>query len=507
LTFVISLSFVICPLTSSSSSSTFSALDGVVLISALALVLGVGFGLARRGRDAARFMTAGRALPGWAIGLAIFGSYVSSISFMANPGKSFAEDWNAFVFSLSILPAVWLANRAFVPLYRRSGVISAYELLERRFGRWARLYAVLCYLLTQMARMGTIVYLLALAFYPFVGWNLRVLIVCIGLMMTTYTLLGGMEAAIWAGVVQSVIVVAGAVACVASVAAAVPGGAGEVFRVAAEHHKFSLGGAGPELGRSTIWVMLLYGLTINLQNFGIDQSYVQRYVTARSDRDAARAMWLVPLAYLPVAAAFFFVGTGLFVISRLRPDLVPPTVRADDALPQFIAAGLAPGVRGLVLAAVLAAALDSNLNCMATITWCDIYKPLLRPGAGERESLWVLRGSMLGWGALGTGVALAMTLFDAKALDAWWQMAGLFGGGMVGLFLLGLIGRRVGREAAAIALALGIGVIVWITMAARGPGPPAVHPLLAIAAGTATIVLAGVLLGALLERQRSAAAR
>src|SRR5262245_40469442 len=125
-------------------------------------------------------MSAGRNVAGWAVGLSIFGTYVSSISFLALPSKAFSDNWNPFVFSLAIPLMAWLAVTYFVPFYRRHASISAYEHLEQRFGPWARTYAVVCYLLVQLARMGTIMYLLALALAPLPGWTVPALIVVTG---------------------------------------------------------------------------------------------------------------------------------------------------------------------------------------------------------------------------------------------------------------------------------------------------------------------------------------
>lgn len=147
-------------------SSQLLPIDAFVLAAYLAGVVGVGLWFGRKGRTAAEYTAAGGALPGWAVGLSIFGTYVSSISFLALPGKAFGGDWNPFVFSLTIPLTAWIAVRYFVPFYRRGGSISAYHHLEQRFGAWARTYAVLCYLLTQLARMATILYLLALTLKP-----------------------------------------------------------------------------------------------------------------------------------------------------------------------------------------------------------------------------------------------------------------------------------------------------------------------------------------------------
>src|SRR5687768_16063613 len=190
-----------------------SPIDIAVLVLYLAGLTAFGCWFARKRQDPERFMAAGRSLPGWAVGLSIFGAYVSSISFLANPGKAFGGNWNPFVFSLSLPLAAWVAVRWFVPFYRKLGEVSAYHHLELRFGPWARTYAVVCYLLTQLARMGTILYLLGLALVPMLGWDIRLVILLMGVVMTVYPLLGGTEAVIWVGVVQAVTLVLGALAC------------------------------------------------------------------------------------------------------------------------------------------------------------------------------------------------------------------------------------------------------------------------------------------------------
>jgi SSS family solute:Na+ symporter len=463
-------------------------LDLAVVAAYVVGILGLGLGLARRGQQSDRYMAAGRSLPGWAVGLAIFGSYVSSISYFANPGKAFAADWNFFVFSLAALPAAAIATRVFVPFYRRSGAVSAYEHLEQRFGPWARTYAVVCFLLTQMARMGTITYLLALALAPLTGWSVAAIVVSVGALMTVYTLFGGIEAAVRTGVVQSVVLLAGTVAVLLAVLGSVPGGAPEVFAAGWQERKFSLGSLAPGLGESTFWVVLLYGLTINLQNFGSDQGYIQRYISARSERDAARSIWFVPFLYVPVAAIFFFVGTALYAWARATPGALPAALSADQVLPYFIAHALPAGARGLVVASVLAAAMDSNLTSMATLTLCDLYRRYLRPRATERESLWVLRLSVLGWGALATAVGIAM-ISAQTVLDRWWGLAGVFSGGVLGLVLLGMF-SRAGNTAAGIATAAGVGTILWASL-----WKTPFHPLMAAPLGTAAILLVGTLVG------------
>lgn len=470
-------------------------LDYLVLGGYLLSVTGFGCWFFSRNRQSEHFMSAGRSLPGWAVGLSIFGSYVSSISFLANPGKSYATNWNAFVFALSLPLAAWIAVRYFVPFYRASGHVSAYEHLEHRFGAWACTYAVVCFLLIQVARLGTILYLLGLALAPLFPVELWVIIVVLGMLITVYPFLGGTEGVIWTGVVQSLVLIAGPLICLVVALVRMPEGLGQVWEIARDHHKFSLGSLDFRWDQSTFWVVLLYGLVTNLQNFGIDQAYVQRYVTARSPRDAAASVWLGASLYLPIGAAFFLIGTVLFAFYQGQPELLPEHTPPDAVFPWFIQRELPAGMRGLVLAALCAAAMDSNLNCVATLFLCNLYRRYFRPKASERESMRVLRWSTLTFGALSIAMAVAM-IGVKNALDAWWELAGIFSGGMLGLFLLGRFSARAGNVGAALGTVAGVILIAWMTFSPKLPDTWSAyrspfHGLLTMVLGTATVLLVG----------------
>ena len=489
--------------------TTLPVLDLVVLAVYLAGVVAMGFWCGRKNRTSRDFMAAGGSIPGWAVGISIFGTYVSSISFLALPGKAYAANWNSFTFSLSIPLAAWVAVKWFVPFYRRSGEVSAYGHLEHRFGAWARTYAVVCYLLTQLARMGTIMYLLALALAPLTGWSLPVLILVTSVVVIFYTLIGGMEAVIWTDVVQSFVLIGGALLCAMLPLFHLPQGPGQLFAFASEHDKFSLGSLGASLTEPTFWVVLVYGLVINLQNFGIDQSYVQRYATAKSDSEAVKSVWLGALLYLPISAVFFFIGTALFAYYTARPELLPPGTKSDAVFPHFIASALPAGLSGLVIAAIFAAAqstISSSMNCSATLVLCDLYKRYWRPQADEQEAMRVLRVATVVAGLLGTAVALAM-LNVKSALDVWWKWAGIFGGGMLGLFLLGRA-TRAGNAAAIAGTVTGVAVISWMTFSPKWSDLPEAlrspfHEFLIIVFGTAAILLIGFAITALFNGRRS----
>lgn len=478
-----------------------SSVDIAVLVVYLAGVVAFGLWLGWRRRTSDEFMVAGGRLPGWAVGLSIFGTYVSSISFLALPGKAYAANWNPFVFSLAIPLTAWIAVRWFVPFYRKGGEVSAYAHLERRFGVWARTYAVACYILSQLARTGAILYLVALALSGLTGWRVEVLILVASAGVVAYAFLGGMESVIWTDVVQSAVLIGGTVLCAAVLLASTPGGPAAIFEIGSRDGKFSLGSFGLGLGEATVWVVLLYGLFMNLQNFGIDQSFVQRYVTARSDREAERSVWLGALLYLPISAAFFSIGTALYAYYATQPERLPPGIRPDEVFPHFIATALPAGAGGVVVAALMAAAqstVSSSVNCAATLVLCDLYRRHVRPTASDRESLLVLRLGTAAFGAAGTAIALALAVWaKGSALDAWWALAGIASGGMLGLFLLGILSREATGRAAAMGVVFGVAAISWMALSpllapegSRWRSP--FHPFLVTVAGTLAIFSVGL---------------
>ena len=178
-------------------NSSFQTLDWIVLGAYFLATMGVGVYFYRKTRTVEGYTAGNRSIPGWICGLSIFATFLSSISYLANAGKTFVADWNPFVFSLSVPLATWIAVRYFVPYYRKSGHVSAYAALEDRFGLWARLYASFFYMLTQLARMAIIMYLVALPMQVIFGWDIVAILLVIGVSVTIYSLLGGVVAVIW----------------------------------------------------------------------------------------------------------------------------------------------------------------------------------------------------------------------------------------------------------------------------------------------------------------------
>ena len=151
------------------------------------------------------FITAGSKIPSWVVSFSIFATFVSSISYLALPGNAYGSNWNAFVFSLSLPIASVIAVKYFVPLYRKINSPSAYKFIEDRFGTWSRIYVSSCYLLTQVMRIGTILYLLGLTLNTFLGFDLVLVIILTGIIVAIYSIFGGIQAVVWTDAIQGIL--------------------------------------------------------------------------------------------------------------------------------------------------------------------------------------------------------------------------------------------------------------------------------------------------------------
>ena len=442
------------------------------------------------------FTSAGRSLPGWVVGMSIFATYVSSISYLGYPGNAYSSNWNAFVFSLSIPIASYFAAKYFVPFYRNQGSVSAYSFLEERFGTWARLYASACYLLTQIARMGSILFLLALPMNLLMGWNIQLVIIFTSIAIIVYSMLGGIKAVIWTEAIQGFILIGGALICLVVLLFSMPEGPTQTFEMAIADHKFDLGSFSADLSTSTFWVCLIYGIFTNLQNYGIDQNYVQRYHTAKNEKEAKFSALFGGYLFIPVSAIFFLIGTALYTYYQVYPELLPAEgIKADYVFPLFIVNQLPTGLTGLLIASIFAAGMSTvatSVTSSSTIVLTDYYQRI-RKQTSDRERLWVLKVASLVIGVLGILIALALVNVDS-ILDAWWKLSSIFSGGMLGLFLLGYLAKKAKNIDAAIGVICGAIVIAWIS-ADQWLGLPesGIHEYLAIVLGTLIIFLVGFL--------------
>ncbi|KAA6440165.1 sodium/solute symporter [Dyadobacter flavalbus] len=503
-------------------------IDLTIVFAYLAGMVAVGVYFSRNNSNADQFTKASGKIPGWAIGISIYATFLSSNTFLGVPGKAFGSNWNSFVFSLSMPFAAWIATRFFIPFYRHTGEVSAYTHLENRFGPWARTYAVVCFLLTQLARMGSIFFGIALSLQALTGYPMSAIMIVVGICIILYTVMGGMEAVIWTEVVQGVIKTVGALVILYLVVSGMEGGFTRIAEIGWENDKFSLGSFRPDFTQSSFWVVLLYGFFMNLNNFGMDQNYVQRYHTTSSVQEASRSVWLCVYLYLPVSLIFFLLGSCLYAYYQSNPQLIDmlkmqvaaerlpngssqqisnlastltPADYGDKVMPHFMVTSVPRGLLGLIVAAIMSAAMStisSGMNASATVFSVDIYKKYIKPDLTSTQSMRLLYIATTIFGLLGMLTGIAM-IGVKSVLDVWWLLSGIFAGGMLGLFLLGIISKNTKNAEALTATIIGILVIIWMTFSMQLPEEYAffknpLHQNMIMVVGTLSIFLTGLLL-------------
>ncbi len=430
----------------------------IVIISVFAAV-GMGFYFAHRQKNTHAYYAASGKIPAWAIGMSIFATLISSVTFLAYPGAAYAGNWILLVQGLMV-PIVLVAMIGIiVPLFRKVIKLSTYEYFERRFGFFARFYSSLAFSLGHFSKMGTVFFLVCLALSEFLACDIYLVLGVLGVVIILITLLGGMEAIIWMDVIQGFLLIGGGLVSVALLLFLPEGGPSTVFSVAREFDKISFGPYDLSLTHLTFIVMVLNGIFYAIQKYGTDQTIVQRYLTAKDDKSAKKAAYIGVFMSVPVWALFMLIGTGLFVFYHVTGNPLPEDIKADGVFPFFIATQMPPGVTGLVIAALAAAAissLDADLNCLSAITVQDYYARF-KPQSTDRQRMRVGRWAVIISGLAAMGVAALYVMWGGEGvLGAVFGLYAIFSAGIVGLFLLGLLGRRANKQGVYVGIAAAV---------------------------------------------------
>ncbi len=440
--------------------------DTAILVLYGLLMIGMGIYFLRKTKTSEEFMVAGRGIPAWAAGIAVMSAYTSSISYIAVPGKAFDENWHPLIFALTAIPVTWFVTEYVIPHYRKHHIISVYKYLEDKIGEWGRVYASLSFVLFMIGRTAVILYLSSLLLTSFIDVDIRTLILIIGILTIAYTLMGGMEAVIWTDVIQSVIMIGGLLFSAYILTTEIFAEPDFLVQKALDENKFSLGDTSFSLSSRTIWVMIIYGVTENIRNLMADQNYTQKYSAVATEKKAKRSVWIAMLIYVPLTAIFLYIGTAMFAFYSGSGHVLDPSIlKGDEVFPFFIATELPVGLKGLIIAAILAASMstvDSALNSSATVLYLDYYKKYFRPQASEKNSIAFLRVTTIVWGVF--GIIFGFLLIDTEsALDIWWQISGIFGGGILGLFLLAIFNIKIKRWQGIISVIFSVLIIIWGT--------------------------------------------
>lgn len=436
----------------------FGTLNYIVLGGYLGILVIMGFFISKKQHNVADFFKAGGRVPWWAAGISVFGTQLSAITFMAIPAKTFSTDWTLFFLLMTIIMISPVIIALFLPFFRRLNLTTAYEYLELRYNRTVRNFGSLIYVTLQFGRLGIVLLLPSLALSVVTGMSVELCILIMGLLSILYTVLGGIEAVIWTDVVQVLVLLGGALVSLVLMLYHMEMDWSTFRQLALDSGKMKVFDTSFDFTGTAIWVVLIGGLASNLVQYGSDQTVIQRYLTTKDEKTAAKGIMTGAWMALPSALIFFSIGTALYLFYLQHPqDLSPVIQNTDSIFPWYIVTQLPQGVSGLLIAAVFAAAmssLDSSMNSVATVITTDFYKRWFPSQSVESKQLAFARWITVIIGLGGTLLALMMANMGIPSLwDQFNMLIGLFAGGLGGIFLIGILSRSVNGQGAVLGLA------------------------------------------------------
>jgi SSS family solute:Na+ symporter len=448
------------------AATPMSLLDCLIVVVYLAVVFGIGIYCSRNQKTTEDFFLAGKNVPGWVVIFAIVGTMISSTSFIGHPGNVYAHDmWN--LPSFLMLPFVMLfVSRYVVVFYRRTIRMSIYDYLERRFNYGARAYGAAAFIVSRVVDMSATLYFLAIPVSYLTSVDVWWVILIVGLITLVMTVAGGIAAVVYADVLQGLLLIAGLLVCLGIALFRPKQGAMAVLQTAWEGGKFGLGNWSFNWQHENIWFFIVGGAIWAVQRYALDQHIVQKYLVARTDRQAKISAFVGAVACLPIWLLFFLFGACLWAFFQLTGTPLPTEVASvkDNIVPYFLKTQLPSGMIGLVVAALLAAAmssLDSDLNSMATVI-VDDYFSRLRPQSTDQQRLWLGRAAVATLGVLAI-VFSQLWIGIGTALEFGVQLFSIATAGMLGLFTLGALTKRANGQGALVGIAVCIVFTAWAT--------------------------------------------
>ncbi|MCC6493442.1 MAG: sodium:solute symporter [Pirellulales bacterium] len=445
--------------------------DIAVVALYLLAMLAVGVWVGRGQKTTKDYFLGDRSLPWWAVLLSIVATETSTVTFLSIPGMAYAAggDLRFLQITFGYIVGRTLVMAVLLPLYFRGEPFTAYEVLQRRFGRLSRRATSLLFLITRNLSDALRLYLSALVLQAAMGLDLPTSIVVMGVVTLVYTYIGGVKSVIWNDCVQFAIYIVGACLALNEIIAGLPGGMAQFRQFALEHDKlrvfdFDLSLVKPTM---TFWAGLVGGAFLTGATHGADQLTVQRLLTARSQRGAALALVASGVVVCLQFALFLVIGVGLAAFFAAHPEGASQINSNDQAFAYYIVHYLRPGFVGLTLAAVFSAAmstLSGSLNSSATALVKDFIIPLRRQPLSETAELNVSRLATGLFGVLQIGIALASHLrsADQSVVQSVLSIAAFTSGPMLGLYLLAVLTPRVREPAALAGFGAGLALLAYM---------------------------------------------
>jgi SSS family transporter len=449
-------------------------IDATIVVTYLLAVLAFGLWVGRGQRNSADYFLGARSLPWWALLLSIVATETSTVTFLSLPGIAGAAEGDLTFLQITFgyIAGRFLIIRFLLPLYFRGRAFTAYETLERSFGTLSRRAASTLFLVTRNVSDALRLFLTALVLQIVLDLDLALSVAVLGVITIVYTLVGGARSVIWNDCIQFVVYMVGAVAALAVITQGIPGGWDSMIDFAIAQDKlrvldFDFTLTGPTM---TFWAGLIGGAFLTMATHGTDQLMVQRYLSARNEKDAARALGLSGFIVMAQFAVFLFIGVALASFTALAPGGETLGQNGGDRLfASFIVTNMPVGLAGLTLASVFAAAmstLSSSLNSSATALINDVYLPIRKTALSPAGQLSAGRVATAAFGVLQIGIALAVGAIGTteSTVANVLKIAGFATGPVLGIYLLARFAPRVSQPAALSGFVLGVAFLSWLAL-------------------------------------------
>jgi SSS family transporter len=437
-------------------------IDLLIIALYLAGITLFGLRFRKRQRTMRDYFLADRNIPWWAISLSIVAAETSTLTIISIPGLAYDSNLTFLQLVVGYVVGRVIISVVLLPQYFRGDLYTAYQLIERRFGPALRTVTAGLFLLTRAAAEGVRVYAVSIVVSIALGTGEITSIAIIALLTLIYTFEGGLAAVIWTDVVQTFIYIGGTLIGLVTILHLIPGGWGSAHAIAASFHKFQMIDRSFNFGLPyTLWAGVIGGAFLTTASHGTDQLIVQRLLAARNERQSMLALLSSGGAILLQFGLFLFVGVMLFAYYR-----VPSAAfgRADRIYPTFIVSRMPHGIAGLLIAAILAAAmsnLSAALNSLSSSSMMDFYFRF-RPQASETKRLRMARLATVGWALLLFVLAVLALHRVGRVVEVGLQIASVAYGALLGVFLLGTLTRRANQTGAIVGMICGLAVELYL---------------------------------------------
>jgi SSS family solute:Na+ symporter len=437
-----------------------TVVDYVLVAGYLIGITAFGSWLGRFHKTTADYFLTGRSVPGWAICCTTVATETSTLSFIGVPAAAYTGDFGFLQLAAGFILGRALVGLLLVPAYFAGDLLTSYDLLRQRFGPAVKNLSAGLFLVTRSLADGIRLYATALVISVVTGVPVWIVIVVLGIVMIGYTLRGGAAAVIWTDVIQLFVYLLGAAILVYSLLSHIQGGWQTVVEMGSAAGKFNVVDAAWNPRKIyTLWSGLIGGMVLTLAVQGTDQFFVQRLLAARSRRAAAWGVFASGLVVFVQFTLFLVIGVMLWVYYQQTP--LPVTVtRADTIVSVYTLHTLGSGLAGIIIAAIVAAALSPSINALAATTVNDFYRPYVKPGADDAELMRVSRTATVFWGVVQLSIAIGAQFMQQGVLDAGLTVLGLSSGAVLGAFLLGTLWPSVPGPAVFAGMVAGISVVV-----------------------------------------------